>query len=160
MSWPVRASLFRARELARWADQWLVYGDPPFLGGIAERCNHLHEVEPRGRILQITPPSRLSAAHARLADAYSTARAACVQARRRALAARTALDHYYNTRSAADLQTSDHALAVARRDISALAHVTLRSFSRRVSAWRWAVLAELAALGMPPPSWLDELVTR
>ena len=157
MSWPVRASLFRTRTLAEWIEDWLTYGDPPYLGGIGSRCNNLREVEPRGHLLQISAPAVIATSHHRLIEAYSAVRVGCIDARRRALEARAALYHNYNTRRPADKRASDRALAFAHRDLSAFAHVTLRSFDRRVLAWRSAVVSEAAALSVPLPSWLTQL---
>jgi hypothetical protein len=157
MSWPMRASLLRADTVADRIDGWLIHGDPPYLGGIAASCQSLRAVESRGHVLQITAPPRLAGSHARLIRAYVAVRAGCAQARLAALAARTALDRAFTTQSASDRHASDHATAVARRDLQRFNHGALRTFPQTVNRWRLAVVAYETTLGMAPPAWLTQL---
>jgi hypothetical protein len=141
MSWPVRASVLRARSATAAIDGWLNIGDPPFLGEIAANCRNLRAVESRGQLLQITAPPHLQPSHLRLIRAYSQAREGCRQARLTALAVR------------AGRRTA----AAGRTRLQLLARTTLRPFPTAVGVWRSAVLDELAAVGAPSPVWLTEL---
>jgi len=105
----------------------------------------------------ITSPPSLAGTHAGLIRTYVAVRAGCAQVRLTALAARTALDRAFTTQSAADRQASDHATAVAHRDLQRFKHGALRSFPKAVNRWRLAVVAYEATLGKAPPAWLTQL---
>ena len=156
MSWPVRASILRARSVSDRIDGWIADGDPPFLGGIAASCRSLRAVEARGRLLRIDPPQQLGSSHARLMRAYSAARAGCRQARLEALAARAALSRAFRTQSATDRQASDRETLAACTQLRRFAGTTLLAFGRAVATWRSAALSEAQAHGAAA-SWLQEL---
>jgi hypothetical protein len=150
MSWPVRASVLRARSVSQAIDGWIGHGDPPFLGQIAGRCRNLLAVESRGRLLKVSAPPSLRTSHARLVRAYRATRDGCARVRLTALATRTAIEHE-------DRNVSDRATTEARTSLLRFERTALTSFSRAVTAWRSAVLRESRASGLPLPKWLGEL---
>jgi hypothetical protein len=159
MSWPVRTAVLRVEAETAWINGWIAIGDPPFLGGIAGRCRHLRAIETdaRGGLLLVSAPARLQRAHLQLSRGYSKVRAECLEARRTALALRTAMDRAFVSGSADDELASRRAEASARQSLHRFVRTTLRSFIQTVHTWRLAVLRDVASLGVAPPKWLQEL---
>jgi hypothetical protein len=154
MSWPVRASLGRAKALTTAIDGFINAGDPPFLGQIARGCRNFRAVEARGRLLRITPPTRLNANHRRLVSAYSKLRAGCRGARRTTLALAAAIERFYTTHSPADKAALQRADSAAHSLLPQFKRRGLQPFVRAVRTWRSAALRHLASLGVPAPPWL------
>ena len=150
MSWPVRASHTRVINLRATIVNWIVAGDPPFLGGIPRRCASIRTMESRGRLLRIAPPPALERSHARLVRAYAAARAGCPRVERIAHAASAALRN-----GGSDAPTIQ---ANARKEIVHFDGTTLGPFEGALFAWRWEVLNYAVKLGVAPPAWVRELV--
>lgn len=129
MSWPVRASLLRARSVSSGIEGFIFPGDTPILGGIANSCRNLRAVEVRGRLLSITAPERLQSSHRTLVRTYSAAREGCKKASGVARALVRARYRFYETRSAANKT----ALAASRQGC---AHVAPAVRARRTEAVR------------------------
>jgi hypothetical protein len=157
MSWPARASLGRARSVENAIDGFFYPCDPPFLGQIAADCRKFREVEPRGHLLRITPPTELQARHRALAQAYAELRGACRGARLAALRLRAAIDSFYRTRSAANKAALRRSDTRARRLFVQLGRTGIPTFVQAVRSWRVAALGYAAARGVPAPTWLREL---
>jgi hypothetical protein len=160
MSWPVRASLGRAKAVTTAIDGFITEGDPPFIRQIARGCRNFRAVEARGRLLRITPPKRLNANHRRLVSAYSKLRAGCRGARHTALALVAAIDRFYTTHSPADKAALQRADIAAHRLLPQFKRRALEPFVRAVRTWRSAALRHAASLGVPAPRWLKDLSVK
>jgi hypothetical protein len=160
MSWPVRASLGRAKAVTTAIDGFITEGDPPFIRQIARGCRNFRAVEARGRLLRITPPKRLNANHRRLVSAYSKLRAGCRGARHTALALVAAIDRFYTTHSPADKAALQRADIAAHKLLPQFKRRALEPFVRAVRTWRSAALRHAASLGVPAPRWLKDLSVK
>src|SRR5262249_40497732 len=139
MSWPVRASAWRAHYAAEAIDRFVSPGDPPFLGQVAASCRKLGEVEARGHLPRVSPPAAPAASHRSLVRAYANAVAACKDARLKALAFRDALERYWGTTKPKDKAKLHRAEAAAHAALPRYARTALRPFVVSVVTWRLAV---------------------
>lgn len=154
-SWTRDASPVAA-ALSEGIDDWLSFGDGPFLRQVLRRCPMLRALPTSG----LSSPAAIRAAHTRLAHAYARLRSACRGAEQQAKSAEASLLRLFRTRGDDFEPEWRTAIGSQRTQLGKFEEQTLEPFLRALVRWRSAVIGYSVSVNFTFPRWLGDVGRR